>query len=82
MGRPAVVQLLIGRGSPVDLPDAHGRTPLALAVRACVDSYWTERRTPGSIEALLRAGASPKGIAIPTGYPDADTLLSRRWDAA
>jgi ankyrin repeat protein len=82
MGRPAVVQLLIGRGSPVDLPDANGRTPLALAVRACVDSYWTERRTPGSIEALLRAGASPKGIAIPTGYPDADTLLSRRWDAA
>ncbi len=76
-GHPAVVKLLIERSSPVDLPDANGRTPLALAVRAAVDSYWTERRTPDSIAALLRAGASPRGIAIPTGYPEADALLSR-----
>lgn len=76
-GHPAVVKLLIERSSPVDLPDANGRTPLALAVRAAVDSYWTERRPPDSIAALRRAGASPRGIAIPTGYPEADALLSR-----
>jgi hypothetical protein len=82
LGRPAVVKLLIGRGSPVDLPDANGRTPLALAVRACVDSYWTERRSPEAIEALLRAGASPAWIALPTGYPAADALLRRSGPAA
>ena len=32
------VKLLIERGAPVNVPDARGRTPLALAVRACVDS--------------------------------------------
>ena len=30
----------------LDVKDANGRTPLALAVRACVDSYWTGRRSP------------------------------------
>jgi len=36
--RPAVVQLLIERGAPVNVKDGKGRTPLALAVKACVDS--------------------------------------------
>ncbi len=34
---PAVVKLLIERGAPVNALDGKGRTPLALAVRACVD---------------------------------------------
>lgn len=74
-GNPAVVKLLIERGSPVDVPDANGRTPLALAVRACVDSYWTDRRTPESVAALLAAGASVSGVAYPCGYAEVDELL-------
>lgn len=71
----AALKLLIDRGSPVDTVDGSGRTPLMLAVKACVDSYWTERREPDSIKALLEAGASISGIAVPTGYPEADALL-------
>lgn len=74
-GRPAVVRLLIQRGSPVDRPDAKGRTPLMLAIKACVDSYWTERRSPESVQALLGAGASVTGAPYPSGYPDVDELL-------
>ncbi len=71
----ATVRLLIERGSPIDLPDGRGRTPLALAVRACVDSYWTHRRTPESVKALLDAGASVAGVPFPSGYAEADDLL-------
>ena len=75
--RHATVKLLIERGAPVDVPDGKGRTPLALAVRACVDSYWTERRSPDSAEALLRAGASASSVDFPSGYLEVDKLLSR-----
>ncbi len=74
-GFPAIVQVLIDAGSPVDVPDKHGHTPLALAVKACVDSYWKERRSPDSVRALLAAGASAKQIALPTGYTEIDVLL-------
>jgi ankyrin repeat protein len=69
------VKLLIERGAPVDVKDGKGRTPLALAVKACVDSYWTERRTPETVEALLRAGASASGARYPSGYEEVDALL-------
>src|SRR5262249_7965868 len=72
---PAVVKLLIERGAPVSAVDGNGRTPLQLAVRACVDSYWMNRRSPESVEALLRAGASKDGIRTPTGYDEIDKLL-------
>ena len=72
---PAAVKLLIERGAPVNVEDTKGRTPLALAVKACLDSYWMNRRTPESVEALLRAGASVNGIEIPTGYAEIDVLL-------
>ena len=73
----AVVRLLIERGSPVDVPDAKGRTPLALAVKACVDSYLAEMRSPDSVDALLRAGASLAGVPFPSGYAEVDDLLRR-----
>ena len=73
--RHATVKLLIERGAPIDARDGKERTPLALAVRACVDSYWKDRRSPESVEALLRAGASVTGVAFPSGYSDVDELL-------
>ena len=73
----ATVKLLIERGSPIDVRDGRGRTPLALAVRACVDSYWAYRRSPESVEALLRAGASTSGVSFPSGYAEVDELLRR-----
>jgi ankyrin repeat protein len=73
----ATVRLLIGRGAAVDATDGMGRTPLALAVRACVDSYWTERRSPESVDALLRAGASVSDVPFPSGYAEVDELLRK-----
>jgi hypothetical protein len=67
--------LLIDRGSPIDVRDGQGRTPLMLAVRACVDSYWTRLRAPDSVRALLAAGASLDGVKQPSGYADVDDLL-------
>jgi ankyrin repeat protein len=69
------VKFLIERGAPIDAKDGKGRTPLALAVKACVDSYWTDRRSPESVEALLRAGASVSGVTFPSGYAEVDELL-------
>jgi ankyrin repeat protein len=73
--RHDTLRFLLARGAAVNQHDGKGRTPLALAIRACVDSYWKGRRTPESVEALLNAGASLDGIEIPTGYPEADALL-------
>jgi len=73
--RPATVKFLLERGARVNALDAKGRTPLMLAVRACVDSYWKERRTPESVEALLKAGASVRGVEYPSGYAEVDELL-------
>ena len=70
---------LIARGTPVNATDAQGRTALQLAVRACVDSYWTERRTPESVRTLLAAGAATGGIDLPTGYDEIDRLLQSSY---
>lgn len=70
-----VVQLLIERGSPVDIPDANGRTPLQLSIRACVNSYWMDRRSPKSAELLLNAGAKCDQSMLPTGYDALDNIL-------
>jgi ankyrin repeat protein len=75
--RHDTVKLLIARGAPVNVPDGKGRTPLALAVRACVDSYWTCKRSPESVAALLAAGASTEGVDVPSGYAEVDDLLRR-----
>jgi ankyrin repeat protein len=74
-GWPAVVKLLLAHGADVNALDGKGRTALMLAVRACVDSYWTDRRTPESVQALLNAGASTEGVQWPSGYDEVDRLF-------
>jgi len=64
-----------GTGDDHQTDQGGRRTALFLAVRACVDSYWTARRSPDSVGALLRAGATPSGIEIPSGYKEVDDLL-------
>ncbi len=76
-GVTSTVSLLIERGAPVDARDGAGNTPLMLAIKACVDSYWTERRSPHTVDALLRAGASLSGVMYPSGYAEVDELLRR-----
>jgi ankyrin repeat protein len=75
--RHSTVKFLIERRAPVNVEDGKGRTPLALAVRACVDSYWSDRRSPESVQALLHAGASVSGVHFPSGYGEVDELLRR-----
>lgn len=70
------VKTLLRRGAPVNLPDGRGRTPLMLAVKACVDSYWSERRSPESVAALLAAGAAADGVPTPSGYDEIDRLIA------
>jgi hypothetical protein len=76
LARHDTVELLVARGAPVDARDGSGRTPLALAVRACVDSYWTDRRSPRSVRALLAAGADVRAVdRFPSGYAEVDRLI-------
>jgi hypothetical protein len=75
--RPEVVRELIAHGAPVNATDAQGRTARQLAVKASVDSWWTNRRSPDSVRALLEAGASTSGIKLPTGYDEIDRLLDQ-----
>jgi ankyrin repeat protein len=79
---PKTVKLFIERGANVNAQDAKGRTPLMLAVKACVDSYWTNRRSPESVEALLHAGASVSGVEFPCGYDEVDALLKSYANSA
>lgn len=55
--RPDLVLLLIERGANVNATDDKGRTPLVLAHKARVDSYWRARATPEPERLLRAAGA-------------------------
>jgi len=72
------VRYLILRGASVSAVDGAGRTPLARAVSATVDSYWMDRRSPESVAALLDAGASAEDVPHPCGYEAVDRLLAAR----
>lgn len=56
--RADLVQLLIERGADVQAKDEKGRTPLVLAHKARVDSYWMERATAEPERILRAAGAT------------------------
>lgn len=73
----SAVRLLIEAGADVNARDANARTPLQRAVDACTVSWWSDRRSPASVEALLEAGASPHDVVTPCGYDEADRLLAR-----
>jgi ankyrin repeat protein len=78
LARHEVVELLVARGAALHtriLHDGQLVTPLQLAVRATVDSYWTSRRSPRSVRALLAAGADRAGVRVPSGYEEVDRLL-------
>ena len=69
-------RLLIDRGTDVNALDAKGRSPLFKAIQACVDSYWTEGRSPETVAALLAAGANTDGIPDRSGYDEVDELIA------
>ena len=73
-----ILRLLLERGAAVNARDAKGQTPLALAVKACIDSYWTEWRSTEAAKLLLDAGATLDGVKYPSGYAEVDELLRMR----
>lgn len=75
------VRTLLAAGVEVNARDARNRTPLQLAVKACIDSHWQYRRSPDSVAALLAAGASLDSIELPTGYDAIDALLRSNAEA-
>jgi ankyrin repeat protein len=70
-------KLLIQRGADVNARDGKGNTPIMMAVKACVDSYWTEWKSPETVAALLAAGASVEGLPEESGYGEVDALIAR-----
>ena len=69
------LDVLIRKDADVNAKNKKGDTPLMLAVKACVDAYWSGRRSPRAVKALLAAGAKKDGVSIPSGYAAVDELL-------
>jgi ankyrin repeat protein len=74
--RLGTVEALLARSAPLEETNRRGETPLAVAVRAQTEaSEWTPHVSTEIVEALLRAGASPAGVPLPTGSAATDALL-------
>jgi ankyrin repeat protein len=69
------LDVLIRKGADVNAKNRKSETPLILAVKACVASYWAAARSPRGVKALLAAGARKDGVPIPSGYAAIDELL-------
>jgi hypothetical protein len=80
--QPETVKLLLERGAPVNVTDGEGRTPLALAVSASVESYWREKRSSELVRALLERGASIREVKFPSGDAELDALLKAQGAGA
>jgi ankyrin repeat protein len=78
-GRAETVRLLIERGADLDdrAFDAEGPTPLDCAVWGARNNRADDGDYPGTVEALLAAGA-PTRHKPPTGDPALDALLGSR----
>jgi hypothetical protein len=78
-GRTQTVQLLIDRGADLhDLAfDEDGPTPLDCAIWGIRNNRAEDGDYPGTVQALLGAGA-PTRYEPPTGDPAVDTLLINR----
>ena len=79
-GQLAAVELLIAHGAALENRNAHGVTALGTAI-------WSARHESrlqhhDVIEVLLRAGADPTMVALPTGMADVDLLLREAVEAA
>lgn len=72
------LKLLLQRGAAVNVKDANSKTPLAMVLKGCTESYWTEWRSLEPIQALLDAGATLDSVKLPSGYKEADDLLKER----
>jgi ankyrin repeat protein len=70
-------KLLVERGADVNAIDGRRQSPLIMAIKACVDSYWAERRRPDSVSTLLAAGASTRGLPEKSGYNEVDALIAQ-----
>ena len=75
---PTVVTLLLARGAAVNVVDGKGRSPLALAVKACVDSYWTIVVRPPRSTPCCAQARQPLALPFPSGYDEVDDLLRAR----
>ena len=74
-GTVTAVEWLLKHGAEIEVKDANGDTPLMLSVRASTESYWTRRRSPDAVAALLKAGALADKVPFPCGYKPIDDLL-------
>jgi hypothetical protein len=74
-GEKSVVDILIQRGAPLEIPNAYGGTVLGSAVWAAV--HETKPTHLSIVHALLEAGADVRGADYPSGSETVDEILRR-----
>jgi hypothetical protein len=63
--RPEIGKELLARGASVNAIDAQNRTALQLAVKACIDSYWTTAAHPIPCGCCSKLKLPPKESNFP-----------------